>query len=109
MPIGIVSDLLSILIGSIIGINFKHLMPEGIKVSLIKIFGICALTIGIVSLMKINSLPAVIFALIFGYLIGESLNCDTKLKAFILSVIKNLNSMILVTMNNTSNSILSLP
>lgn len=59
MPIGIVSDLLSILIGSIIGINFKHLMPERIKVSLIKIFGICALTIGIVSLMKINSLPAV--------------------------------------------------
>lgn len=88
MPIGIVSDLLSILIGSIIGINFKHLMPEEIKVSLIKIFGICALTIGIVSLTKINSLPAVIFALIFGYLIGESLNCDTKLKAFILSVIK---------------------
>lgn len=88
MPIGIVSDLLSILIGSIIGINFKHLMPERIKVSLIKIFGICALTIGIVSLMKINSLPAVIFALIFGYLLGESLNCDTKLKAFILSVIK---------------------
>lgn len=31
MPIGIVSDLLSILIGSIIGINFKHLMPKELK------------------------------------------------------------------------------
>lgn len=54
------------------------------------IFGVAAMAIGMVSLVKLNSLPAVILALVLGALVGELLNVDFFIKRGFQSVIDKL-------------------
>lgn len=46
-----------------------------------RIFGLSAIAIGITSVVKLHSLPAVILAFILGGLIGEAVNLDDKIKS----------------------------
>lgn len=80
MPTGVIIEAVSILLGGTLGAIFKSHVPTRIKEPLNTVFGISAITIGIVSLTKINSLPAVILAIILGCLIGELINLDAHIK-----------------------------
>lgn len=44
------------------------------------IFGMCAIAIGMVSVIKLESLPAVLLALILGTIIGELADLDRRIK-----------------------------
>lgn len=68
-----------------IKITYKYREP------LIKIFGISALAIGIISFIKVNCLPCVILALILGFILGEFFDLDTKLKNLLAKIIYKLN------------------
>lgn len=91
MPKGIIIDCLCIIIGGVIGSKFKENIPHKIKEPLTIIFGICAITIGIMSFIKLHSLPAIIFSLITGTVIGELCDLDTRVKKIFSSIIKKLN------------------
>ena len=91
MPIGIMLDSACVLTGGLIGAAVRKRIPDRIKGSLNIIFGICAIAIGINSFMKLESLPAVILALIVGAVIGELLDLDRRVKWLFLTLISRLN------------------
>lgn len=91
MPIGVFIDCFCILLGATVGSKFKSVIPNHIKEPLNIIFGICAISIGIVSCIKLKSLPAVILSLILGDLIGELIKLDTHIKNAFSKIILKLN------------------
>lgn len=80
IPVGIIIDGSCILLGTILGSLLKNYIPERIKQPMNIIFGIAAMAIGIISLMKIYSLPALILALLLGALIGEIIKLEFHIK-----------------------------
>lgn len=90
-PKGIIIDCCCVLIGTNIGSIIKNYIPSHIKQSMNVIFGIAAIVIGIVSMIKLNSLPAVILALILGALIGEIFSFDKKIRSFFQHILDKLN------------------
>lgn len=70
MPIGIIVNSLAIALGGLIGAKGGNKIPAVLKEKLTLIFGICALGIGISSIMLMQNMPAVILALILGTIIG---------------------------------------
>ena len=80
MPYGVLADIFCIILGGIIGPNLNIKITYKYREPLIKIFGISALAIGIISFIKVNCLPCVILALILGFILGEFFDLDTKLK-----------------------------
>lgn len=80
MPYGVLADIFCIILGGIIGPNLNIKITYKYREPLIKIFGISALAIGIVSFIKVNCLPCVILALILGFILGKFFDLDTKLK-----------------------------
>lgn len=91
IPKGILIDCFCVLLGTNIGSIIKNYIPNRIKQPMNIIFGIAAIAIGIVSLVKMQTLPAVILALILGTLIGELVNLDNKIKNLFQSVIDKFN------------------
>lgn len=76
MPVGIITNVISVFIGSLIGANLKKFIPKYLMEELPKIFGICSFTIGIMSVISVRTLPMVIMAVIIGYVIGEMVHID---------------------------------
>lgn len=91
MPYGVLTDIFCIILGGIIGPNLNIKITYKYREPLIKIFGISALAIGIISFIKVNCLPCVILALILGFILGEFFDLDTKLKNLLAKIIYKLN------------------
>ena len=76
MPVGVIVNALSVIIGGVTG----GFLAEKKKIkhmdTLMIILGICALAMGISSVVKIRNLPVVILAVILGFIIGESIKLD---------------------------------
>lgn len=79
MPIGVLIDSSSILIGGIIGAIAGNKIPEKISNSLTGIFGLSAITMGITLIIQMDALTAVVMSLIVGTLLGECLNLENSL------------------------------
>lgn len=90
IPKGILIDCFCVLLGTNIGSIMKNHVPDRIRQPMNVIFGISAMAIGIVSLVKLQTLPAVILALILGALIGEIINLDGKVKLLFQTVLDKL-------------------
>lgn len=86
-PKGIFIYCICVIIGINIGGGLKGYIPEMIKKSMKVFIGISAMVIGITSIIKNESLPAVVMALIFGALIGEIINLDKIVHNFFASLI----------------------
>lgn len=71
MPIGIIINVCAVFLGTIIGGSIKRFLPQYLIEELPKIFGICSVTIGIMSIIGVETLPMVIMAIIVGFVIGE--------------------------------------
>lgn len=76
MPIGIITNVFAVFIGTMIGGSIKRYVPQSLNDELPKVFGICAFTIGIMSVIGVQTLPIVIMAIICGFVIGELLHID---------------------------------
>ena len=91
LPIGVLIDCGCVLFGTNLGSAISTHVPEKIKQPMNVIFGIAAIAIGIVSIIQLNSLPAVILALILGALIGELIDLDGKVKTAVQKVLAKFN------------------
>lgn len=83
MPIGVILCVGAVFTGGIIGAVLKDHISEDLKVKLTMVFGICAMTLGINSVIKLEQLPAVILSVIGGTAIGVLLRLEDHLKSFL--------------------------
>ena len=70
MPVGIIADALCVISGAALGFAAGGRMSEDIKSKLNIVFGIAALSMGIVSIPLLKNLPAVVLSVIAGSLAG---------------------------------------
>ena len=71
IPRGGILDCCCVLLGANAGTLLRNKIPKKLQEPLMVIFGMCAIAIGMVSVIKLESLPAVLLALILGTIIGE--------------------------------------
>ncbi len=90
IPKGIIIDCCCVLFGTNLGSTIKSRVPERIKQPMNVIFGIAAIVIGITSMVKLQSLPAVILALILGALAGETMNLDRRVNSLFERILEKL-------------------
>ncbi len=76
MPVGILINAAAIVIGGILGTFIGPRFTEKFKENLNSVFGACAMTMGITSIILMNNMPAVIFAVIAGTIIGSAIHME---------------------------------
>lgn len=74
MPIGVIINALSVVVGGIVGAVAGGLLKEDFKERIQMIFGCCSMGMGISSIVLMQNMPAVIFALIVGTAIGLAIH-----------------------------------
>ena len=79
MPIGIIANSLSVIVGGIVGMIVGNRLSADFKEKLNMIFGICAMGMGISSIALMENMPAVIFAVIFGTSFGLLIHLGEKI------------------------------
>ncbi len=82
MPIGIIINCLCVVFGGITGSIAGHKLSESFKNNLNTIFGVCAMTIGISSIILMANMPAVIFSVIAGSSLGLALHLGDWMTKF---------------------------
>ena len=70
MPIGVIINTVAIFLGGIAGALLGNKLPEKYKEQLNLIFGLCSIGMGISSIVLMKYMPAVVFALIIGTIVG---------------------------------------
>lgn len=75
-PIGIAANVAAVIVGGLLGALMKKLLPQRVVEMLYMTFGFSAISIGIVSVVKLSSLTVVVLSVIFGGVIGELCRID---------------------------------
>lgn len=70
MPIGVMIDAASVILGGLLGSVLGRFLDEQMKQKMNWIFGICAMGMGISAVMLMQNMPAVVFSVIVGTLFG---------------------------------------
>lgn len=70
MPVGIIINSVSVLIGGLIGTAAGKKIPDSMKKNIMLIFGLVSIVMGITYTIKVETLPAVILAVILGTAAG---------------------------------------
>lgn len=78
MPIGVIINTIAIFLGGIAGALLGNKLPEKYKEQLNLIFGLCSMGMGISSIVLMKYMPAVVFALIIGTIVGVVLKLGDK-------------------------------
>ncbi len=79
-PVGIVMNVLAVAVGGIIGTAVGPHMTEDFKRDLNAIFGVSSMAMGVASIVLMQNLPAVVFAVIIGTAIGLLLQLGKRLE-----------------------------
>lgn len=74
MPVGVIFCSSSIIIGGMLGTLFGKYLNVDFKEKITMVFGICALAMGITSVMLMKNMPAVIFATVAGTVTGLAIH-----------------------------------
>lgn len=82
MPIGLISNCLAVFVGGVLGTVLKNLMTDKLKEDLPVMFGLCAMGIGINSIIKASSMTAVVLATLVGFTIGSLLRLEERVQGF---------------------------
>ena len=77
MPVGVIVNCLSVLIGGFVGAALTRTLSDKLKSDLSILFGFCSIAIGINSIIKAQAMTAVVLAILGGFIIGHILNLDT--------------------------------
>lgn len=100
MPVGVIVNVLSVLVGSLIGAFFGDKIPERLRVAMPLTFGAASMGMGIALIVKVETLPAVVLALVLGSAIGELIQlekgiewCANKVRGPIEKLFSSNNSM----------------
>ncbi|EHI75153.1 putative membrane protein, putative Na+channel or pump [Streptococcus criceti] len=79
MPLGVIVNSLSIILGGLLGGLFGHHLDDTFKEKMNMIFGVCSMGMGITSITKMSYMPAVVFAVVLGTIVGLLLDFDRLL------------------------------
>ena len=74
MPIGVIVNILCVIFGGITGSLLGHKLSDSFKDGLNTVFGVCAMAIGISSIVLMVNMPAVIFSVIVGTAMGLAIH-----------------------------------
>jgi uncharacterized membrane protein YqgA involved in biofilm formation len=80
MPIGVIVNVLSVVTGGLIGSVVGNKLSEDLKRTMTLVFGLCAMSMGIASIVVMKNMPAVVLAIIFGTLIGRVLKINLSIQ-----------------------------
>lgn len=80
MPIGILVNVAVIVLGGILGTMMGDKLSEEFKTNLNTVFGCCAMTMGISSIVLMKNMPAVILAVILGTIFGMLIGLGKKIQ-----------------------------
>lgn len=72
----------AIISGSIIGTLFHKKIPESMKERMPMVFGLASMGIGLSMAIKVQTLPAVVLALLLGAILGEIAQLEKSIKRF---------------------------
>jgi len=70
MPYGIIINVLSVLIGGIVGTLAGRYLSTEFKTQITYVFGLCSMAMGIFTLDEMQNMPAVVFAVVLGTGVG---------------------------------------
>ncbi len=73
MPIGIIVNVASVVLGGLAGSVVGGRLPDRLKDQMTSVFGLCALCMGVSSVGLMKNLAAVVFSVILGTLLGLAL------------------------------------
>lgn len=79
MPIGVITNVLAVVAGGIIGTLVGPRLSDRLKDGLNTIFGACAMTMGISSIVLMENMPAVILSVIAGTCLGLVLRLGERI------------------------------
>ena len=80
MPTGVIINVCTVVLGGYLGSIFGSRLSEEMKRDMTALFGVCALAMGIVSVILMRNMPAVIFSVIVGTMTGILLNLDGRIR-----------------------------
>lgn len=90
MPIGIMTNVLTVAVAGTLGGFISKYLPQRVVSFLKDTFGFCAITLGISSLTKMNSLTMVILSVLLGSAIGAACDIDRLISRLISGTIAHL-------------------
>ena len=70
MPLGVIVNSLSIVIGGFIGAFVGNKLTDDFKEKINMIFGCCSMAMGISTIVLMENMPAVVFSIITGVIFG---------------------------------------
>lgn len=80
MAIGVFVDVASVVLGGLAGSCLGDKLSGKLKSQMNTIFGLCALCMGISAVVLMKNMPAVVFSVIFGTLIGLALHIQDHIE-----------------------------
>lgn len=89
-PIGIAANVAAVILGGLGGCLFKRILPQRVVEMLYMTFGFCALGIGVVSIVKLDSLTIVVLSVILGAVLGELCCIDSGVRRLIRFILGRL-------------------
>ena len=90
MPIGVIINSMSTLLGGLLGCLLSSVIPKRFQEDLPVLFGYCAMAIGINSIIKVQSMAAVVIAVVIGYCMGSALLLERRGQRFLKLVIERI-------------------
>lgn len=79
MPTGILVNVLVVIAGGIAGAFLGDKLNDELKEKMNSVFGVCAMSMGISSIVLMENMPAVVFSVIAGTLIGFMLHLGMRI------------------------------
>lgn len=79
MPIGVIINSLSVVIGGIVGGLLGNVFSSSLKDKLNMTFGVCSMSLGVSAIVLMENMPAVIFSVILGTTIGILTHLEEKI------------------------------
>lgn len=92
LPIGTLTNVLTVTIGSLIGLFLQNRIPPKIQRTVFQAIGLCTLLIGIQMALKVENVLLLIFSLLGGAIVGEGLALEEKLVNLSEKLKKKINS-----------------
>ena len=81
MPIGLLSNCGAVFVGGLIGTACGKYLTDRMKEVITVVFGLSAVANGIVSIIKVESMPPVIMAMIVGTFFGELFQLERRVRS----------------------------
>ena len=79
MPVGVTVNCLAVLTGGILGGWLGRYIPIKTTERMMGVLGLCSFSIGVLNLMKVESAPPVILAVLLGYFLGDLADLEKRI------------------------------